>query len=606
MSLRVWLPLTKDLRNQGLDDITVTNNGATFNSAGKLGGCYQFGNGSASSNGLFLNSNLVDVMQEEYSVAVWVKPLGNHYHYNGTIFSSGDWNKTRYSFGLSQDNSQVDILCKGHNNYLTCAVPINTWTHLICTCDSNNIVRLYKNGEYINSSARNDKPDSDNANQAAIGRETYANGYFTFNGMLNDFRLYDHCLSPMEIKQISQGLILHYPLNRGGWGQENLLVDTYNWSTLTSASTVSEGYWYNNGGTAMRGYDNINNITYCKIWHSDSGSWVRYSRQYITMQPNTYYTVSILCRINTDIAHLSIRNDRNEAITFFASNVELTNKNWEWKFFTAKTHTNTSQEPFTIYAQVNSDGVLSSDTSIDIAMIKLEKGSIATPWCPNSSDELATTLGLNDNVEYDTSGYGNNGTRIGTFSWTSDTPKYNVSTIFTEGCSISTINNLANPCSEFSVGGWVNLMEGYVKNNGCHLITFNGTYCRICISKDGLAVRILLTNGSTNYMGGSTLKDSALTANKWNYFVITFKNGIIKIYINGLLDADLTANITQINFPSSNISIGQHGSEKPNAKVSDFRIYATALSAEDIKSLYNNSAYIDNQGNIYGAVYEEV
>jgi len=87
-------------------------------------------------------------------------------------------------------------------------------------------------------------------------------------------------------------------------------------------------------------------------------------------------------------------------------------------------------------------------------------------------------------------------------------------------------------------------MDGYVKNNGCHLISFGGTYCRICISKDGQAVRILLTNGSTNYVGGSILKDSALTANKWNYFVITFKNGIIKIYINGLLDADLTATIT--------------------------------------------------------------
>lgn len=44
MSLRVWLPLTKDLRNQGLDDVTVTNNGATFSSAGKLGGCYTFTN----------------------------------------------------------------------------------------------------------------------------------------------------------------------------------------------------------------------------------------------------------------------------------------------------------------------------------------------------------------------------------------------------------------------------------------------------------------------------------------------------------------------------------------------------------------------------------
>ena len=42
MSLQVWLPLTKDLRNQGLANVTVTNNGATFNSEGKLGGCYSF------------------------------------------------------------------------------------------------------------------------------------------------------------------------------------------------------------------------------------------------------------------------------------------------------------------------------------------------------------------------------------------------------------------------------------------------------------------------------------------------------------------------------------------------------------------------------------
>ena len=37
MALQVWLPLTKDLRNQGLINTTVTNDGATFNSTGKLG-----------------------------------------------------------------------------------------------------------------------------------------------------------------------------------------------------------------------------------------------------------------------------------------------------------------------------------------------------------------------------------------------------------------------------------------------------------------------------------------------------------------------------------------------------------------------------------------
>ena len=181
MSLRVWLPLNGDLRNQGLNNYQITTLGTiTFPSSGKIGKCFQAGNGTQVINGLRINSNLTDILAQNYSIAVWVKPLGNHVHYNGTIISSGDWNNIRWAFGVSQDNTKVDVLCNGYNTYINCEVPVNTWTHLICIRTSDGKVSLYKNGEYINFITRSDHPQSD-TNITTIGRETYANGYFSFN-----------------------------------------------------------------------------------------------------------------------------------------------------------------------------------------------------------------------------------------------------------------------------------------------------------------------------------------------------------------------------------------------------------------------------------------
>jgi hypothetical protein len=66
MGLRVWLPLNGSLENQGLSNVTFTNNGAATNANGKIGGCYSF---NGSSNYLKATYNFYS---SQYTVSAWV------------------------------------------------------------------------------------------------------------------------------------------------------------------------------------------------------------------------------------------------------------------------------------------------------------------------------------------------------------------------------------------------------------------------------------------------------------------------------------------------------------------------------------------------------
>ena len=249
MALLIWMPLNGNTNNYGLVNYGITSTGVTYSASGKTGLSYIRATSSAqTTNGITIQNNMVEDIGSAFFISVWVKPYGTHTHYNGTVFSSGNWNTVngRYAFGVSQDNTKVDVLGMGHNKYINCNVPVNQWTHLVST-QKDKAAKLYKNGTYVGQYGLTTNILSSDTTSVCVGRETYANGYFGFNGEICDLRVFNHCLSDKEVKELSNGLMLHYkfssPLTDGG-PSSNLVKNgwggTDNWvnKSETYASTT--------------------------------------------------------------------------------------------------------------------------------------------------------------------------------------------------------------------------------------------------------------------------------------------------------------------------------------------------------------------------------
>lgn len=601
MALRLWLPLNGSLVNQGLDDYEITTLGTISWVNGKIGKALSAGTASRTPNGVSINSNLTDVLSNDYSVAVWVKPLGDHVHYNGTILSSGDWNRTRWAFGLSQDNTKVDVLSNGYNVFLDCPIPVNEWTHICCVRTSNELVSLYKNGEYVNSLHRDDHPLSDTAN-TTVGRETYADGYFSFNGNINDLRLYDHALSLREIKELSKGLILHYPLNRGGFGQDNL-------STNSGDLTL----WNKESGITCV-WDDTQQMFKIDTTTRTSSRWGIY--QDITCEPNTIYTFSVDGKKVEKTMYLSVGSYASGSVRWPANHQQFTNKRQRlsYTFTTGDNHT-----VIRIYLAVypTSEG----SNAAYYALPKLEKGSTPTPWIPNSADALYSAMGLDDGIEYDVSGYGNNGEWYtyddgGSVECSSDTPRYNVSTHISSAnpnadaaagtrylyghCSIT------NP-TEMTVAFWCKPIQGYGGGiDQGQFCTTNYEYGNVRAGSDYQASAMNHRDGTVDINDSASTTQCrvyiAFTANEWHHYAITYDGQTGRSYKDGVLKdtKSFSSALALDSFIGVIIGFSKAGGvwRRNNSYYSDFRLYTTALSADDILALYNTPVSIANNGTL--------
>ena len=237
---------------------------------------------------------------------------------------------------------------------------------------------------------------------------------------------------------------------------------------------------------------------------------------------------------------------------------------------------------------LNSSGTIYS-INVDIKDVQIIEFDTPLPFMDNI---------FKTNIVYDSSGYSHNGTITGTLTAAAGSSRYSVSSFF---------GAYRTPLLETSNTSWLTgLTNGTISwweyctttgnslpfrgQDGSHYIAAGSTTTRLyddnagttsILYKDGVAE----TNPSIQNTTSRVHNAIFHTQNQWHHFVLV-----------GVNLSSWTA------FAINNYSSGW----PVNAYLSDVRIYATALTAAQVKELYNTSMSVDSSGNIYARELSEV
>lgn len=607
MSLKVWLPLNGNLENKGCGNATITGN-LTYVDGGKLG--------KARSAGTITISK--DYMTEEGTMCFWIN-VGPE-----TITAAGGQvYKTSQKYGRKWDLFLFSTKNSFHswgcvkdestntpNGDFTLGdfFPNNTWVHVAVAHDKKNVY-VYRNGELYHTKAWS------------------SNGTFTFNGpvtfaetnegiLYNDLRIYDECLTVKQIKEISKGLTLHYTLNRG-LGNPNLLrmgglvnnnatstsydekTDTY-----TIVSPVTDSTW---GAGVKIGTTNKVVIPYGEYYRISMEVYVPTTHT-LVVDYNNYSNDSSVASWNS--------NDNDLSSARLTGTVSIPGGKWTKVVFGSQNAHASNTSKVAIYEESTFGIKTSADTEPVTWYIrhpKVELGTTTSQWCPNSADALYKEMKYDSLIEKDVSGNGYHGIRTGALESSADSARYTGSTLL-NGTATTYIyrEKLDWLTAPFTFNCWCNQNERTAQHStGTTTVQFVMSHGRDC-GYAGFSLR--LSNGTPGfYLGTDTTgtyysvsSDAQLPLNSWHMLTGTYDGTIAKLYVDGVLKATKESTSAISWAEATGFTIGKmaysHTSTTTyfpfNGKISDARVYSTALSAEDIKELYNTAAYVDKDGSL--------
>ena len=596
MSLQVWLPLNGNLTNNGIDTIT-TSGTATYN-VGRMGS-KSF---NLSSRVNLTVPSLAGV--KTWSVAFW-------YITNTDTSLSSDWvdvlgfgdqksdNSTNgdYRFEVcygSTKNVGIGQYDNGtnatHGNFNTLVSTFGAWHHICITVDyENNLCTAYVDGVQFGTKTHNG---------GHLRGNMWLGQANVINGSLQDVRVYDHALSLREVNEVRKGLMIHLPLSYSA--NPNLAIN----------SQTLNGFGGKSNYTGTNSNYLLDGERICKsVCTADStgGPYASvFSRTSAVPAVNgTTYTWSCYIRGSREMTK-SVGHECGGQMTLTITT--------EWQYVTKTWTYNTSQYQAIVFYGNGSDRKWLEGDWIEIKNFKIEEGSVATPYIPNSAEAKYTSLSIGDKFLDECSGMKNPVTKYGSNFTVCESPKRNnaITVGASSAINLGTVPKIQYP---FSFAFWFKTSTLEYNDNRLISCTEGGGW-NVEGKNDGICWTVGIGTSSNTYKNCVSVKTRAQLVDAWHHLVCTYDGLKGKMYIDGVLDKEETwaTTATPVYYHASN-AVFLAGEASGNAttpqtyaaetSLSDFRFYASILSAYDVKELYNLAASIDNSGKMYCLSYNE-